>query len=104
MNSISQWPPPPLFMTNPSAYYLPNPPYPFYNPMWSNFGYKKKHSQLKKQISFYFSYPFAPSTTMANPANIPYNLTNYNSSEIPSSFIFQDMSNYQHQNEFNGGL
>ncbi len=41
---------------------------------------------------------------MANPANIPYNLTNYNSSEIPSSFIFQDMSNYQHQNEFNGGL
>ncbi len=48
MNSISQWPPPPLFMTNPSAYYLPNPPYPFYNPMWSNFGYKKENSQLKK--------------------------------------------------------
>lgn len=41
---------------------------------------------------------------MASPANIPYNRTNYNSSEIPSSFIFQDMSNYQHQNEFNGGL
>jgi hypothetical protein len=65
---------------------------------------KKTFSIKKKQISFYFSYPFAPSTTMANPANIPYNLTNYNSSEIPSSFIFQDMSNYQHQNEFNGGL
>jgi hypothetical protein len=29
---------------------------------------------------------------------------NYNSSEIPSPFIFQDMSNYQHQKEFNGEL
>ncbi len=32
------------------------------------------------------------------------NLFNYNSSEIPSTFVFQDISNYQHPNGFTGEL
>ncbi len=39
---------------------------------------------------------------MPNPTNIPYHLMNYNPSEIPSPFAFQDVSNYQHKGEFNG--
>ncbi len=74
-------------MLNPSAYYLSNPSYPFYTPMWSNLGY-----------------PSTFQSSMVNTNNNPYNLINYNPSEIPSSFIFQDMSNYQHSNEFNGEL
>jgi hypothetical protein len=41
---------------------------------------------------------------MVNTTDNPYNLMNYNSSEIPSSFIFQDMSNYQNQKDFNGEI
>jgi hypothetical protein len=41
---------------------------------------------------------------MANTTDIPYNLMNYHSSEMPSSFVFQDVSNYQHQKEFHGDV
>ena len=39
---------------------------------------------------------------MSSDTNIPYNLMNYNLSEIPSSFVFQDASNYHHLGEFHG--
>ncbi len=67
----------------------------------------KKQKNKKNFFIICFSYPSStPSfqSTMVNATNIPYNLAHYNSSEIPSSFIFQDMSNYQRQKEFNGEL
>jgi len=56
----------------------------------------------------FFSYSLpSPSfpTSMPNASPHPYNFMPYNSSDIPSSsFIFQDLSNYSHQKEFNGEL
>ncbi|CAF2335664.1 unnamed protein product [Rotaria sp. Silwood2] len=83
-------PPPPPFITPHASYYLPHPHYSFYNPMWSNFRYPCPTPS------------FQPTTVDAT--NIPYNLMSYHSPEISSPFVFQNMSNYQHQREFNDEL
>ncbi|CAF0803581.1 unnamed protein product [Adineta steineri] len=83
VNSLLHLPPPPS-MPTPSPYYLPNSHYPYYNSIWSN-----------------FQYPHPFPSPMINSVNMPYNLMNYNSTEIPSTpFVFQDMSNYQPQADY----
>ncbi|CAF0779875.1 unnamed protein product [Rotaria sp. Silwood1] len=91
-NSLLQLPPPPPppFITQHPSYYLPHSHHSFYNSMWSNFRYPFPTSS------------FPPATLDAT--SIPYNLMNYNSSEISSPFVFQNMSNYQHHREFNDQL
>lgn len=84
-NAAAPPPPPP-----PAPYYLPNSHYAFYNSMWPNFGYSLP------------SPSFPPPMPNATPH--PYNLISYNSSDMPSSFIFQDLSNHSFQKEFNGEL
>lgn len=64
---------------NPASYYSP---YPFYNPMWSNLNY--------------------PAMSHANPMS--YNLMNYHPGDMPTSFMFQDLSNYPRSNEFHGDI
>jgi hypothetical protein len=56
------------------------------------------HSKLRSLIRIYYffdSYPFQP--TIPTAPNISYDFMNYH-----SPFVFQDMSNYQHQPKFHG--
>lgn len=41
---------------------------------------------------------------MVNTPNMSYNLMNYNVTDIPTPDVFQNISNYQHEREFNDGL
>ncbi|CAF2033845.1 unnamed protein product [Rotaria magnacalcarata] len=101
INSILHLPPPPppsssssslppLFIPTPSPYYMPDSHHSFYASMWPNFRYPMP--------------PHSFQSTLTDAANIPYNGMNYNSTEMYSPFVFQNVSNYQHAREFNEEL
>jgi len=75
----------------------------------AKFWVRKFKNAKKKEFYFLFFSSYSLPTSsfqpiMVNSSDIPYNLMNYNSSEIPSSFMFQDMNNYQNQKDFNGEI